>query len=1028
MKQFFRKTLSGLLALSLACGLAVPAAASEALGDDLTQKETLLNEETQLSTNVFWSTTYSDFRTENFITYTPNDDVLPIVTAGDVLTARDTVSKAAAKLEEEGYRVVAGVNGDFYNVGNGLPIGIVVTEGELRSSDGGYHAIGFLEDGTAILGKPGVSVTADLGYGVDNGGGHTQIMRKVMGVNKARVSTGGIYLYTYDFNDRHTTGNTEAGIDVLCTIEEGSLAIGEQLVLSVDRVMETAYATTMKPDQVVLSANLKSDSYYVDALRNVPEGTEIVLNFTPADEAWSDVEYAIGALYSLVENGKVVSGLAAGASPRTAVGQKADGTLIFYTIDGRKAGHSIGASLTQVAQRLIELGCETALCLDGGGSTTMAVTQPDDVTVSTVNSPSDGTERGVTNQIFLVASSRPSNKLSHFYVNASSDYVLAGSAVPVTVSGVDSHYIPMDADYTLSASGGSVEEKQGRHLLTTPAEGGDITVTASGRGAKGSTVVRAIRTPDTLTIKNGESPLTSLTLTPGASVNLSAESKWNHIRLRSDGSAETWSFEGNCGRMDGWTFYAGNPGNGTIRVSAGEKTAEIPVTVTKVPLQTVEDFEKEKTIFDGVYADNAWFSRVSGSEQVHLGRGAGKLEYKLTAERWYDAEWRAISETAVDNRVYTALNLWVYGDGSGNELYLIYSNGTKGYLETPITTLDFTGWKQVSVSTSGDHFDIQGLGVRAPVFGVYVNENGDTIYEVQESVREGTVYVDHIVASFVGTVDNEVPVIKAELDTENWVVKGKVSDEADGVLAKEFVNASINGTVMKDVEYSEKTGELKVYLPGPGETQEAMRVTITAKDASGNIGRASVDTQPFGVEHKFTDIASYWGATYVDFLHNAGITTGYEDGTFRPDQKISRQQFAVMLYRYLGLDETKYADVELPFADNGKLAEYAIPAIKALYTEGIINGSTGKDGKLYFNPNSSLTRAQAATMIGRTQEKGYAAVDLAFTDAAKIPGYATAYIRTMAAQGIISGYTDGSFKPNNPITRGQMAKILYNLM
>jgi hypothetical protein len=34
----------------------------------------------------------------------------------------------------------------------------------------------------------------------------------------------------------------------------------------------------------------------------------------------------------------------------------------------------------------------------------------------------------------------------------------------------------------------------------------------------------------------------------------------------------------------------------------------------------------------------------------------------------------------------------------------------------------------------------------------------------------------------------------------------------------------------------------------------------------------------------------------------------------------------------------------------------------------------------------------------------------------------------MAAQGVISGYTDGTFKPNNPITRGQMAKILYNLM
>jgi hypothetical protein len=192
--------------------------------------------------------------------------------------------------------------------------------------------------------------------------------------------------------------------------------------------------------------------------------------------------------------------------------------------------------------------------------------------------------------------------------------------------------------------------------------------------------------------------------------------------------------------------------------------------------------------------------------------------------------------------------------------------------------------------------------------------------------------------------------------------------------------------------------------------------------------KAHQKSEPYGVEHKFTDIETYWGATFVDFLYNAGITTGYADGTFRPDQKITRAQFAVMLYRYLGLNEADYEHVVLPFADNAKIGDYAVPAIKALYTEGIINGSTGKDGRLYFNPNSSLTRAQAATMIGRTQEKGYDSVELTFADAAKIPAYATAYIQTMAAQGVISGYTDGTFKPNNPITRGQMAKILYNLM
>ena len=227
MKNTLRKTLSLFLAFTLLCSLGLTAAASEAMGEDLTSKGTLLNQKTQLSTNVFWSTAYSDLRTENVVTYEPNADVTPIVTFGDSLTTRTTVTSAARALESQGYRVAAGINGDFFNTSNGLPIGILVSEGEVLSSDGGYYAMGFREDGSAVIGKPGLSISANLGYqGSDSSGYFTDIIRTVAGINKARVSTGGIYLYTYDFNNRHTTGNTEAGVDVLCTIVEGDSALG----------------------------------------------------------------------------------------------------------------------------------------------------------------------------------------------------------------------------------------------------------------------------------------------------------------------------------------------------------------------------------------------------------------------------------------------------------------------------------------------------------------------------------------------------------------------------------------------------------------------------------------------------------------------------------------------------------------------------------------------------------------------------------------------------------------------------------
>ena len=1024
MKQIVRKNISWLLALALLSGLTLPAAASEALGEDLTQQEVELHRQTQLTRGVFWSSAYSDLRTEHYITYEPSKQVTPIVTYGEVLREQTTVSASAKKVEAAGYRVVAGINGDFYNTTTGLPIGIVVTEGQLRSSDAGHYAVGFRADGTAVLGKPAVKITADLGYGVDDGfGNYTQLIRQITAVNKSRVSDGGIYLYTHDFNAAHTNGATEPGVDVVCSIADGALAIGGTLHLTVEQVLDQASATPVGKDQVVLSVNLKSNSYYVDALRNIPVGTSITLTAEAADQAWNDVEYAVGALYSLVERGEVVAGLAAGASPRTAVGQKADGTLIFYTIDGRRSGHSVGASLTQVAERLIELGCTTAVCLDGGGSTTLSVTMPDSTAAEVVNTPS-GAERAVSNRIFLVASAESSSRLSHFYVEADHDYVLAGSKVNISASAVDSNYIPMNRSYTLRASSGKVDG----NVLTTPLAGGEVTVTAQGNSKSGSTTVHAIAEPDHVAVRNSSGTIISeLTATPGSVTNLSASAAYNHLSLHADPELFTWTVSGNIGSIDETgKFTAGSPGTGTITVSAGGRSATVEVQVSRIPLKTVEDFETASTVFDGT-GNGLQYSLTNAGDFVMRGRQAGKLEYELNMQNGFAAEWRTSALTQINNSVYPSLNLWVYGDGSGNILSFLYSDGTKSFLTKEIAVLDFTGWKQVTVPLADEYFSILGLRIASGEMAYMDDGLGGLMPLYPETACSGTIYIDQIVSAFDGTVDQETPVVTAELDTENWAVTASVSDVVDGMLGKEFITVAFNGQPV-EFAYEKETGSVKFYLPGPGESHEAMRVTVTAKDASGNIGRASVDVDALGVDHKFTDIAEYWCATYVDFLYHAGVTTGYADGSFRPNQNITRAQFAVMLYRYLGLDESKYAEVELPFADNGKIAEYAIPAIRALYTEGIINGSAGSDGKLYFNPNNSLTRAQAATMIGRTQEKGYATVELAFSDAARIPAYATYYIQTMAAQGIINGYADGTFKPHNNITRGQMAKILYNLM
>ena len=216
------------------------------------------------------------------------------------------------------------------------------------------------------------------------------------------------------------------------------------------------------------------------------------------------------------------------------------------------------------------------------------------------------------------------------------------------------------------------------------------------------------------------------------------------------------------------------------------------------------------------------------------------------------------------------------------------------------------------------------------------------------------------------------------------------------------ISVDINGYEAEETSYREANGELTIELPEMDEDEgwEAMRVTITAKDASGNIARASVDIPASDETRKFTDVDAAWG----DFLYTAGITNGYEDGTYRPDNLITRAQFSALLYRYLRLDEADYEDVVLPFADLDQIPAYALPAVRALYTEG------------------------ASAMIGRTLEKGYPTANMGWPDSAAIPGYAAYYLQMMSAQGCIAAFSDGTLRPNTPITRGQVAQILYGFL
>ena len=430
-----------------------------------------------------WSASKSDLRTENYVTYTPSSSVSPVVSYGSNVVDKQTVYSMAKGLERGGERVLSGINGDYFVMATGDPLGLVVTDGVLRSSASYLNALGFNADGSAVIGTPNLSLMA--AFKGNN--------LKIADINKIRTANG-FYLFTDDFAS--TTKNTQAGVDVILApnTEGQELKIGTTVSCTVEEVIEAKGATSIPQGKFVMSISNKAGEWLQETIRSLEVGDTVDLSISSEDTRWNKVVDAVGAMHWILRDGVVDSSISDGtAAPRTAVGVKPDGSVIFYTIDGRQKGLSIGATIQMVAQRLKELGCQNAVLLDGGGSTTLVSTYPDYGTSSSVNSPSEGTPRSVSNAIFLVSNLKATGKAGSLYVTPKSLTLMPGASTQCVAAAVDTGWWPMSSlpgAVTGSAAEGSVTADG---TFTAPQKAGVYTVTAESGGVLSMRRVTATR-------------------------------------------------------------------------------------------------------------------------------------------------------------------------------------------------------------------------------------------------------------------------------------------------------------------------------------------------------------------------------------------------------------------------------------------------------------------------------------------------------------------------------------------------------
>ncbi|MDO4271047.1 MAG: S-layer homology domain-containing protein [Eubacteriales bacterium] len=163
----------------------------------------------------------------------------------------------------------------------------------------------------------------------------------------------------------------------------------------------------------------------------------------------------------------------------------------------------------------------------------------------------------------------------------------------------------------------------------------------------------------------------------------------------------------------------------------------------------------------------------------------------------------------------------------------------------------------------------------------------------------------------------------------------------------------------------------------------------------------------------FADIEGHWGASSIERWADYGVVQG-SDGKFNPDAEMTRAELAAVMARLLGLRDK----AENTFADVDEGAWYADAILKCA-AAGILKGDgTGA------NPNGTVTRQEAAVMLGRALGIQPAQGAVSFADGSEVAGWAAGYVKAMAEKGIINGVGGNAFAPLSDINRASVTTIL----
>lgn len=250
-----------------------------------------------------------------------------------------------------------------------------------------------------------------------------------------------------------------------------------------------------------------------------------------------------------------------------------------------------------------------------------------------------------------------------------------------------------------------------------------------------------------------------------------------------------------------------------------------------------------------------------------------------------------------------------------------------------------SGSKTVVCEDCGETISTEVIPAKGHSFGDWTVTKEATCFEDGEETRTCSVCQAVETRPIFANSDNCPSKAFTDLDAKAWYHEG-----VDYALTNSLMNGVGGGRFEPD-----------------GQLTRAQLVTV--------LYRAAGEPDTGKQVNPFTDVADdAWYTKAVIWAANNGIVNGVAKNTFAPDDSITREQIAAMLYRYAGAEAAK-EDKLSAFPDAAKVSDWAKEALNWAVASGLINGVADANGTANLEPQATATRAQIATILMRWLEK-----------------------------------------------------------